>query len=567
MAPAAPAASWLLPPLASADNLGSGVPAPIARLLVRRGIDTQQKLKAFLEPPHRLPYDPLRLPGMEIALRRLYRAVNDQEKVGVFGDFDVDGITGTAIITEGLSALGVPVTPHLPHRVDEGHGLSKEAIDRFADDGISLVITVDTGVTAIEEVAHARARGVDVIITDHHLPDHGLPDAVAAINPKLPGGTYPFPELCGAGLGFKLVQGLYDFHGQPWPPELLELAALGTIADMVPVVDENRYLVSEGVRRLAHTQRPGLKALYEAARVRPEEINSETISFQIIPRLNSAGRMGDPIDSFRILTTTSLDEGGALAQKLNALNLERRDATRHAYDLACERVEAMEYLPAMLVVADESIPRGVAGLVAGRLCERFRRPSVVMAVEQDYAVASARSIPGFNVVDAIASTRDLLVRFGGHAQAAGFTVPRNSIPDIAGRLDAYAAENLATTDNSQVIDIDTEARLSELTPDVMDWLETLEPFGPGNRRPVFASLGVTVRESRYMGHMQQHLRLLVEQDGAAVTALAFNQAQEWQAHHLDAGSRRVDLAYTLTTDSWRGNKKLALRVSHLRASQ
>ena len=556
------AARWQIPPFAASDSLASGVPAPLARVLVRRGIDTPEKLSAFLEPPHPLPHSPSSLPGMAAALWRLDRAVNDREPVGVFGDFDVDGITGTAIIAEGLSAWGIPVTPHLPHRVDEGHGLSQAAIDRFADQGISLIITVDTGVTAHEEVAYARTRGVEVIITDHHLPSHGLPDSAAAVNPKLPGGAYPFPELCGAGIAFKLVQGLYEFYGQPWPQNLLELAALGTIADLVPLVDENRYLVTEGVRRLAQTQRPGLRALFNAARVRPGELNSETISFQVVPRLNAAGRMGDPIDSFRILTTDSPDEAGALAHKLDTLNLERRGATQEAYGLACERVEAMEHLPAMLVVADESIARGVAGLVAGRLCERFSRPSVVMAVEQDYAVASGRSIPGFNIVDAIAASQDLVERYGGHAQAAGFTVRRDAIPEITGRLQAYAGERLPTVDAGPVIEIDTEVRLGELTPDVVDWLETLEPFGPGNRRPVFASLGVIVRETRFMGRSQQHLRLLVEQDGVAVTALAFNQAQYWTA-----GTTRLDLAYTVTIDSWQGAKTLALRVSHFRLAR
>ena len=436
MAPAAAQARWQLPPPVAVDPLVPRVPPPVAQFLIRRGIDTPQKLDAFLNPPHKLPYDPLRLPGMDAAVRRLYKAVNEQERVGIFGDFDVDGVTGTAIIAEGLSTLGVPVTPYLPHRVDEGHGLSKDAVDHLIAEGVSLIITVDTGITAFDEVVHAKTKGADVIITDHHLPHDGLPDAIASINPKLPGGTYPFFDLCGAGLGFKLVQGLYEFYGQPWNPNLLELAALGTIADLVPMLDENRYLVSEGIRLMSQTQRPGLQALYSSARVLPEEIDGETISFQIAPRINSAGRMGNPIDSFKLLTTDSHDEAEALTRKLEALNLERREATQQAYDLAFEQVEAMAYLPAMLVVADESIPRGVAGLVAGRLSERYRRPAVVMAVEEDFAVASARSIPEFNIVDAITASQDLLVRFGGHSQAAGFTVARRSIPELATRLDA-----------------------------------------------------------------------------------------------------------------------------------
>ena len=562
MAPAAAAVRWQLPAPVAVDRLVPRVPPPVAQFLIRRGIDTPQKLDAFLNPPHRLPYDPLRLSGMDTAVRRLYKAVNAKERVGIFGDFDVDGITGTAIIAEGLSALSVAVTPYLPHRVDEGHGLSRAAVDQLVGEGVSLIITVDTGITAFDEVAYAKARGADVIITDHHLPHEGLPDAIASLNPKLPGGTYPFFDLCGAGLGFKLIQGLFDFYGQPWNPNLLELAALGTISDLVPMLDENRYLVSEGIRLMSKTERPGLHALYSSARVLPEEIDSDTISFQIAPRINAAGRMGNPIDSYRLLTTNSHEEAKALTQKLEAMNLERREATQQAYELACERVEAMAYLPAMLVVADETIPRGVAGLVAGRLSERFRRPAVVMAVEQEFAVGSARSIPEFNIADAISASQDLLVRFGGHSQAAGFTVARQSIPELTTRLDAYTAEILESDDLAPVLDIDAVVSLADLTPEVMDWISTLAPYGPENRRPLFASIGVAVRECRVIGYMQQHLRLLVEQDGVAVVALAFNQAQ-----FRDPEVSRLDLAYTLFYDSWQGNKTLALRVSQFRPAQ
>lgn len=559
MAPAAVTARWELPSPVELTCLVPRVPPPVAQFLIQRGIDTHQKLDAFLNPPHKLPYDPLRLPGMDAAVRRLYKTVSRQEKVGIFGDFDVDGITGTAIIAEGLSTLGVPVTPYLPHRIDEGHGLSNDAVDKLTDQGVNLIITVDTGITAFEEVAYAQTKGADVIITDHHLPHDGLPDAVAAINPKLPGGTYPFYDLCGAGLGFKLIQGLYEFYGQPWNPNLMELAALGTIADLVPMLDENRYLVSEGIRLMSETQRPGLKALCTSARVLPEEIDGETISFQIAPRINSAGRMGNPIDSFRLLTTDSQDEANTLTRKLESLNLERREATQQAYNLAIERIEAMAYLPAMLIVADEAIPRGVAGLVAGRLSEKYRRPAVVLAIEEEVAVASARSIPEFNIVDAITASKDLLVRFGGHSQAAGFTVPRRSLPELATRLDAYTAEMLVSNKLEPVMTVDAVVSLADLTPEVMEWISALAPYGPENRRPLFASMGVAVRESRIIGYSQQHARLTVEQDGTVLTALAFNQAQLW-----DPQIRRLDLAYSLIYDSWQGNKTLALRVTQFR---
>ena len=485
----ASALRWEFPPAQdSAALLAAGMPPVVARLLAGRGVDTERKLREFLHPPHRLPYDPMRLSGMDAAVQRLYHAVEQGETAGVFGDFDVDGITGTAIICEGLTALGVTAIPYLPSRTDEGHGLSAGAVDALIDDGASLIITVDTGITDFEPVAHANSRGANVIITDHHVPSHGLPAAAACINPHLPEGElplfrYPCPDLCGAGLAFKLMQGLYEFLGQPWNPALLELAALGTVADLVPLLDENRYIVAEGIRRLSETRRPGLLALCQAARLSPDALDTETISFQIVPRLNSAGRMGNPMDSLRLLTTESPEEGANLAHKLDALNRDRRNATSDALELAYAQVDAMPSLPSVLVVADEGILPGVAGLVAGRLSERHHRPSVALSLGEEYAVASARSIPGFSVIDAIRSVGDLLTRFGGHSQAAGFTVARRDLPEVTRRLQSYASERLRADDTTPTLRIDAEVRLEELTRDAQESLSALEPFGKGNPRP------------------------------------------------------------------------------------
>ena len=552
---------WSLPADLETDALSGHVPPAIAQVLVRRGIDTPQRLSALVDPPHKLPYDPLRITGMDIALKRLYAAVNNGERVGIFGDFDVDGITGTAIIFEGLTSLGVPVTPYLPHRVDEGHGLSNAAIDTMSQQGVTLIVTVDTGITSFEEVDYAKSLGVDVIITDHHLPHDGVPNAVTSLNPKLPGGDYPFFELCGAGIGFKLVQGLFEFYGQPWDPGLLELAALGTIADLVPLLDENRYLVREGLRELANTRRPGLRALYSSARVDPDEITAETVSFQIAPRLNSAGRMGDPMDSFNLLTTTSPEEAGALTHKLESLNMERRAASEEAYVIADQLVEDLGELPPLLVISDERFLRGVAGLIAGRLVDRHRRPAVVFAVEGEYSVASGRSIPEFNIVAAMESCEDLLVRFGGHSQAAGLTVATKDIPQLKSRLEAYSAESLETQGLIRVVEIDAEISFDELDETMIRWINDLEPYGPGNPRPVFASMGVKVLETFHMGREQQHLRLRVEMNGARFTALAFNQADKWQPN-----TEFADLAFTVMNDSFRGKGAIALRLLDFKPS-
>ncbi len=556
---------WLIPTEPDVSGLPARVPGLVARLLVSRGIDTSSKLERFLDLAH-LPHDPLLLPGMDKAVARLRQAVEEGERVGVFGDFDVDGITGTAIMSEGLESLGACPLPYIPQRANEGHGLSRGAIDSLIDAGATLIVTVDCGITDADEVAYASDRGVDVIITDHHVPPAGLPNAVACVNARLPGSEYPFTELCGAGLALKVIHGLHRAWQVPFDPALLELASLGSVADLVPLLDENRYLVSEGVERLKLTRRPGLLALYEAARLSPDKLTSETIAFQIAPRLNAAGRMGDPNDSYHLLTTRSEDEAFRLAQHLEEMNQRRRAASEAAATLAVEGIEAMPVLPSFLVVAHDAIPQGVAGLAASRLVDRYRRPAAVLSVNGDYAVASARSIPEFNIIDAITAASDLLVRYGGHAQAAGFTVPTSLVGEVSDRLNAYAEKRLDSLDLSPVLEIDATASLPELTMDVHDWLNSLEPFGKGNRRPVFASLGLAVKEARLIGHSQQHLRLRVEQFGQEMIALAFNQAADWTALGDRASGSRLDCAYTLMMDSWQGRDSLALRVSRFRLS-
>ena len=556
---------WHIPAEPDVTGLPSRVPGPVARVLARRGIDTSEKLERFLNLSH-LPHDPFLLPGMGPAVQRLRLAAEYNETVGVFGDFDVDGITGTAIMVEGLESLGAVPIPYIPQRGEEGHGLSRGAIDSLKSDGATLIVTVDCGITDAEEVAYAHENGIEVIITDHHVPPDGLPDAIACVNAGLPDSQYPFGDLCGAGLALKVIHGLHESWQVPYDPALLELASLGSVADLVPLFDENRYLVAEGVARLKSTRRPGLLALYQQARLLPDAISSESIAFQIAPRLNAAGRMGDPADSFRLLTTHSEDEAHELAEKLEGMNHQRRSATEEASTLAVGKVEAMPSLPYLLVVADEAIPQGVAGLAASRLVERFRRPAAVLSINDDLAVASARSIPEFNLIEAITASSDLLLRFGGHAQAAGFTVRTDDIVRITERLTAHAGERLSSLDLAPSVEIDAVASLPEMTEDVFEWLNGMEPFGKGNRRPVFASLGVSVKEARLVGHSQQHLRLRVEQAGREIVALAFNQAVNWNTIGGQAGRTRLDLAYTLMLDSWQGRDSLALRVTGFRVS-
>ena len=547
------------------QDLPSHLPPAIAQVLARRGVRTAGELRLFLDPPQRLPYDPLRLAGMGPALSRIYQAIKAGETVGVFGDFDVDGVTGTAIVAEALKAFGLVVVPYLPHRMEEGHGLSAAAVQRLVDQGVTLIITVDTGVTALDEVAYARGLGADVIITDHHVPHSDQPDAAGIINPHLAGGAYPFYQLCGAGLAFKLAQGLYQFHGLPWDRSLLELVALGTIADLVPLVDENRYLVQEGLTALANTGRPGLQALLRMAGVQSGPLTAETVSFQVSPRLNSPGRLGHSIDSFHLLTTDSPAEAQALAEKLESLNRKRRDLTQAAMDAAARQVTPLveaDQLPPVLMVSAPEITRGLAGLVAGRLSETYQRPAVAMAVEDEVIVGSGRSIPEFDIFRAFSDCEDLFVRFGGHSQAAGFTLPRDDLPLLEQRLSAIAGDTLPTGNLQPVLDIDVEVRLDELDDGLRDWLFQLEPFGIGNPRPVFMTRRARVIEDQRVGAGGQHVRLKVAQGNSQCTALAFNQSDKWKG-----GVPEVDLVYTLMFDRWQGVERTTLKLLDFRTAQ
>ena len=549
------------PAESDSPNAFSHLPRAISEVLLARGFDGEDSLQCFLNPPHRLPHCPMRLSGMEEALQRLQRAMptaepsrNPGEKVGIVGDFDVDGITGTAVLLEGLSGLGIEIIPYVPHRVSEGHGLSRESVHYLSGQGVTLIITVDCGVSSIKEAALAGRMGIDVIITDHHVPPAEPPAVAAIINPGMPGNEYPFQHLCGAGLAFKLMQGLYKIQGKPLPEPLLELVALGTIADVVPLVDENRYLVREGLKRLATTERPGLAELYRNGSLTGKPITAENVAFQIAPRLNSAGRMGHAADSLRLLITRNADEAAALAQQLESQNRERQELTRRLDALATAFVDSLEELPPFIVFSDPMVTPGVAGLVAGRLAERYHRPSVALApLEDGTYLASGRSIPSFNLIGAFNSCSSLFIRHGGHSRAAGFTLAAENLPELERRLNELALSALAGTDLLQAVDIDAAIGLGDISEELLYWLDQLEPFGEWNPKPTFITENLEVMESRKMGAQGQHLKLLVTDGRRSMPVLAFNRANDWPE-----SARKIDLVYSIEVDYWRGKRQVNL---------
>ncbi len=554
---------------ARSHTLPSSLPPAAVEVLLARGIETSEQFRFFLQPPHQLPYSPLRLSGMELALQRLVRVMNAElrdkgsGKVGIVGDFDVDGITGTAILVEGLADFGVETVPYLPHRVSEGHGLSAEAVRYMADEKVELIITVDCGVTSTRETRLARSLGMDVIITDHHIPPASPPEATAIINPRIPGNEYPFPQLCGAGLALKLVEGLYRLQGRSLPGSLMELAALGTIADMVPLQDENRYLVKAGLQQLGRTRRPGLRAIYRSAFLEGKYINEETVAFQIAPRLNAAGRMGHAQDSLRLLTTQSDAEAAILAHQLERQNRERQDLTRKIFAETHSLVAPLDPLPPFIIAEHPDITPGVAGLVAGRLSESFQRPAVALApVDGESFLGSGRSIPTFNLIEAFNTCAELFVRHGGHSQAAGFTIMGANIPELMRRLTCIATEQLEGMPLEQALNVDAEIELQDIDATLLDLLQQLEPFGVANPKPIFVTRNLEVREVWTMGALGQHLKLLVGNGHRQFMALAFNRAEEWEET-----TSRVDLAYAISKDTWRGKEQINLILADFRPSE
>lgn len=558
---------WHIRPPAPAEHLARfpDLPPILVQVLYHRGLCEPADVRAFLDGS--IPYgDPFRLRGMHAAVTRLRRAIQRGELIAIYGDFDVDGVTATALLVQTLSSLGARVRPYIPHRVDEGYGLNSWALEELAKAGIQIVLTVDCGVRSIEEALVAQRLGLDLIITDHHTPGDQLPTACAVVNPRQPGCRYGYDGLAGVGLAFKLAQALLRVQKQvPLPlqrivlaeDDLLDLVALGTVVDMAPLVGENRMLVQRGLRRLNQPHRPGLISLMQVAGIQPGQINGESLSFVIGPRLNAAGRLEHALSAYELLMCQSLEEAGELARKLDEQNRRRQELTQATLDSARTQIEAQLPDARLLFVAGEDYLPGIVGLVASKLTEEYYRPAVVVEVGPEQSRGSARSIPEFNIVQALDACADLLIRHGGHARAAGFTILTKDLLALQARLQALAAEQLRDVDLMPSLEIDAELPLRQGMWSVHEALSRLAPFGTGNPAPLLLTRGAIVRERRVVGN--NHLKLLLS-DGLAVwDAIAFRQAG-W----LTDLPRRIDVVYTLEVNEWNGEKQLQLNVQDLR---
>ncbi|HXH23319.1 MAG TPA: single-stranded-DNA-specific exonuclease RecJ [Dehalococcoidia bacterium] len=539
-----------------------GLPPLIAKLLELRGITSAAEARVFLGGSDLPRRDPFLLPGLDAAVRRLRDAVRNRDPVAVYGDFDVDGITSTATLTESINDLGGVARPYIPNREREGYGLNVAAIEALAAAGTRLLVTCDCGTTNVLEVERARQLGVDVIVVDHHTPPAALPPATALVNPKLPTSAYPFTEYATAGLAYRLAGVLYEACGRPFPAgHYLDLAALGTVADLVPLVDENRDIVRRGLAAIASTSRPGVAALLRAAGIAPKEVSSQAIAYALAPRLNAAGRLEDASAALELLMTPDEARADELAARLDVLNRERQDMTRAAEALAREMTEGLE--APLTFVGSPGFHQGIVGLVASKLVESFGRPAVVFHVGETHSRGSCRSIADYDIVSGLRACADLFDRFGGHRQAGGFTIRNDRLPELRDRLLEHAGRALAGVELGPSVDIDAEWELGRVRGHEIKWLSRLQPHGMANPDPTLLSRRVQVLESWTVGEDGRHLRLKLKDGPVTWSGILFNWEQEAPA----AGSL-ADVVYSFAGDRYGpvyadGGKALQLTLEDL----
>jgi single-stranded-DNA-specific exonuclease len=538
----------------------------LAQVLHRRGFTTVEAVQDFLRL-YEADDNPFRMKGMVEAVYRLRMAIRHKEPVAVYGDFDADGVTSTTLLTEALSQLGANVRPYIPDRVDEGYGLNSPALKNLSDDGIRVVVSVDCGIRSIEEVEEARRHGLDMIITDHHSVGQEIPPAVAVINPKQPGCPYPEKMLAGVGVTYKIVQALFmeaQRRGyrasSDWRPEdWLDLVAIGTVADIVPLRGENRVLVTNGLKALNKPRRPGLRALYGEARIRPGQVNTTTIGFMIGPRINAAGRLRTAMLAYNLLTATDEKQGAKLAEQLNNINRERQEKTFEMQGWAESLFPGEPDDEPLLFAADPRFEQGIVGLVASRLTDQHYRPSVVVQVGQGESHGSCRSIPEFHITEALDQCSDLLERYGGHAAAAGFTVKNNNIEELSDRLWNIAAEELGEQELIPTLGIDAELTLGQANRELVAALDLLEPTGEANPLPVFLTRGLAVTEPTTIGAEGRHLKMTLSDGDSTVEAIAYR----WGDAIGDLPDR-LDVAYHLEVNEWNGQQRLQFNIQDMK---
>ena len=547
-----------------------GMSPVLAGLLIQRGIKTESAAKRFFRPMLNELIDPFLMNDMDVAVDRLNDAMGRKERIMVYGDYDVDGCTAVALVYKFLQQFYSNIDYYIPNREGEGYGVSRQGIDFAAETGVKLIIVLDCGIKAIEEIAYAKQRGIDFIICDHHEPDDELPPAVAILNPKRRDSTYPFKQLCGCGVGFKLMQAFAKNNGIPFSRliPLLDFCAVSIAADLVPVEGENRILAFHGLKQLNQSPSIGLKAIIEICGLTNRELTMSDIVFKIGPRINASGRMQNGKEAVELLVERDLQKALTEATRINEYNEQRKDVDKQMTEEANEivaRLESQRHMQS-IVLYDEGWKKGVVGIVASRLTELYFRPTVVLTVIDGMASGSARSVAGFDVYDAVKSCRDLLENFGGHTYAVGLTLRQENIPEFRRRFQEYVNSHILPEQTQQTLDIDLELDFHDINKRLLNELKRLAPHGPGNAKPLFITRNVyDYGTSKVVGRHQEHIKLgLVDSKSAVVmNGIAFGQSA---AARYIKSKRSFDIVYTIEENTYKRGE-VQLQIEDIRPSE
>ncbi len=530
-------------------------PRLVAELLFRKGLDTPEQIEDFFHPQLAHQHDPFLFPDMEKAVDRILRAIDRGEKITVYGDYDVDGTTATTLLYLGLKRLGADIGFYIPHRMIDGYGFSLGSLDQILESGTGLIISVDCGVNALEEIEAINSRGLDVIVTDHHNPKEELPPAFAIINPKLPGCPYPFPHLAGVGVAYKLLMAIYQRRGIETDEntvKYMDLVAVGTIADIVPLTGENRVFAHIGLQHLIDKKNLGLNALVQISGLNTKAMNASDIVFGIAPRINAAGRMGSASVAVELLISRNKERSLELAEIIEQQNSLRQQEDQKTFHEACDIIEKkykdIASAPCMVVSSDDWHP-GVIGIVASKLVEKYSRPVVMISFKDGFGSGSGRSVADFDLFGALKAIGHNLHSFGGHKYAVGFTILQEYIDRFENELSRYVSEHLEVQQINLPLLIEREIELYDISNFLLDWIERFAPFGPENQRPLLATRGVLVASYPYTVG-RNHLKLKVVKDGVVLDLIGYNLGD-----HLPLLKKNtpLDIAYTLEYNRF-GNK-------------
>lgn len=538
-----------------------GISNLLAKILVNRNLTKKEDIDLFLKPTRHDFHNPYLMPDMALAVDRIIKAMNNKEKILIYGDYDVDGITSITVVKNFLLERGANVAQYIPNRLNEGYGLNKDAIKKISDDGVNLIITVDCGISGIEEVDYANSLGLEVIVTDHHEVGEVLPNAIAVVDAKRKDSTYPFRELAGVGVGFKLIQAIaqrLELEEKEYL-KYLDIVCIGTISDIVPLVDENRVIAKLGLKLVEVTKNVGLKALLEASGYK--KIDSFTVSFGLAPRINACGRMGKEKEALNLFLTQDENEAKKIALRLNEYNKERQDIEKRIYEDAVNKIEKSETDKQVLVLGSEDWHHGVIGIVASKITDLYFKPSILICFEEDEGKGSGRSIPGFDLYESLTNCSENLEKFGGHSMAVGVTLKKENFEKFKEEFEKYA-QNSNICDIIPIIKIDEEITLEDINIKAVEELNMLEPFGEANKMPLFMYKNLKIHSIRTLSE-GKHIKLTLKDNNFYIDSIGFNLGHLAEEYQI---GDKVDVVGSLEINRFNGRESVQINLKDLRKS-